>query len=53
MEKYAVDSTDAVESKASDMVKEGSAKNMTEARKAAAAQTQTTPEDLDGTKGKV
>ena len=55
MEKYAVDSTDAVERKASEMVKEGSAKNMTEARKTAATQTQNTPEDSDGigTKGEV
>jgi hypothetical protein len=53
MEKYAVDSTDGVEKKAAEMVKEGSAKNLNDARKLAAEQIKTPTEDADGTEGKV
>jgi len=55
MEKYSVDSTDSVEQKASELVKEGSAKNIDDARKTAAAQTKPATEDSDGVgaKGKI
>jgi hypothetical protein len=53
MEKYAVDSTDSVEKKAAEMVKEGSAKNLNDARKIAAEQIKTPTEVVDGTKGEI
>lgn len=53
MEKYAVDSTDGVEKKAAELVKEGSAKNLNDARKMAAEQIKTPTEGIDGTERKV
>ena len=52
MEKYAVDSTDPVEKKATELIKEGSAKNIDDAREASVKQLKK-PEDSNGSEGKV